>query len=286
MKLFIFVFSIFTLVLVVISVLVDPKPGVDRLRASIVLAVVFSIPVGILYFTLGRFIVIDSSEGISKPTIFRRSQPSMIPFDNIESFSIVYLMEDDTKITGIMVHTTNGKSIRYLDYRTPGCSAKILELLQERGVSERVSGKKYFGSLEPRLVPLLRALSRGFNKLPSDSVFGGQTNVERENEGEHITVRIIHRNPHRLLFCVYVFLWRALAFRSLGCAYDRSDYICVCEAHDNQAGENEGLKYAKKHLLLEVSEGSQCPMNERYPQRITVRATDCYRTQLSFSGQS
>lgn len=145
MYLFVFVFSIFTLVLVVVSVLVDAKPGVDRLPASIVLAVVFSIPVGIIYFTPGRFIVIDSSRGMSKPTIFRKSERSMIPFDDIKNYSIVYLMEDDTKVTGVMIRTTQGKSIRYMDYRTPECSTKILRHLQEHDVSEFVPEKKYWG---------------------------------------------------------------------------------------------------------------------------------------------
>jgi hypothetical protein len=145
MYLFVFVFSIFVLILVVVSFLVDAKPGVDRPRASIVAAVVFAIPSGIVFFALGRFIVIDSSRGISKPTIFRKSERNMIPFDDIKSYSIVYLMEDDTKVAGVIIRTTKGKSIRYSDYRTPECSTKILRLLQEHGVSEFVPEKKYWG---------------------------------------------------------------------------------------------------------------------------------------------
>ncbi|MHA2136112.1 MAG: hypothetical protein ACXAEN_22275 [Candidatus Thorarchaeota archaeon] len=145
MYLFVFLFSIFTLVLVVVSLLVDAEPGVDGARASIVAAVFFSIPVGVVYFSLGRFVVIDSLRGMSKPTIFRKSERRMIPFDDIRSYSIVYLMEDDTKVTGVMIRTTKGKSIRYLDYRTPECSAKILRILQERGVREFVPEKKYWG---------------------------------------------------------------------------------------------------------------------------------------------
>lgn len=96
-------FFIFALVAIVVSLLIDAKTGVDRPRASIVAAVVFAIPVGIVYLALGRFIVIDSSRGISKPTIFWKSERSMIPFDDIRSYSIVYLMEDDTKVTGVMI---------------------------------------------------------------------------------------------------------------------------------------------------------------------------------------
>ncbi len=145
MYLFVFAFSIFALIVVVLSLLLDAKPGVDRARASVVAAIVLSIPAGIVYFALGRFVVIDSSKGISRPTIFGRSEQHMIPFDDISSYSTVYLMEDETKVAGVIIRTTMGRSIRFTDYRTPGCSSKILELLREHGVNELVSEKKHWG---------------------------------------------------------------------------------------------------------------------------------------------
>lgn len=117
----------------------------DEARIIFGAFVVIIIPLVILYFKPGRYVVIDPEKGISRPTRIRRSVPNLIPLSDIRSYSKVFSLGAHEEVIGVTIYTKKGRKVYYSDRRTPGCVTKILELLHERHIGEEASEKKQFG---------------------------------------------------------------------------------------------------------------------------------------------
>lgn len=117
----------------------------DQARSLIGLVIFIFIILGIFYFRPGRYVVIDLKKGISRPTRIKRSIPDIVLLRNIRKYSKVYSLWNHEKVIGVIVYTVDRKRIRYSDRWTPGCAAKILEVLQKSQVREEVPEKKHLG---------------------------------------------------------------------------------------------------------------------------------------------
>ena len=145
-RLFLFTFGVFVFVVFGLGLLVEVfQHRWEQARAYIGLFAFFAILAAALYYGPGRWVVIDPSRGISKPSILLKSRRSYISLDSIRTYSKIFSIDDDTKVVGIIVCTVGGEEIRYSDRWTPECSSRILDIMENLSVSETVPEKKYFG---------------------------------------------------------------------------------------------------------------------------------------------
>jgi hypothetical protein len=84
----------------------------------------------------GRYVAFDDGTGLSMPALFRRRKPRFITSAEVGRFAKFAKAGNPTQMRKVVIETRDGRRIRYSEARTPGCAARVLDLMRKWGVLE------------------------------------------------------------------------------------------------------------------------------------------------------
>lgn len=88
----------------------------------------------------GRYVAFRGDSEVSKPSLFPRQNPRFILGQDFASYTRTTRPRDGEKVNIVVLRTKAGKRVRFSDGKTPGCTMRVLTLMQRWQVPEEHHG--------------------------------------------------------------------------------------------------------------------------------------------------